>query len=71
MTNVDDDDNESRNSNILTMSFEELRKSARQLEGEIDGKLVAFSKFASTYRSQPKEAISNYEATPLINGDDT
>ncbi|CAL4083994.1 unnamed protein product [Meganyctiphanes norvegica] len=51
------------------MSFEDLRKRARQLESEIDGKLVALSKIAASYGSSSK-ANSNRESAPLLSEDD-
>ncbi|KAF2349489.1 hypothetical protein FHG87_019756 [Trinorchestia longiramus] len=55
--------------NIDNMSFEELRRRARQLEGDIDAKLVAFSKLASSYGSH-KSPSPNSDATPLLSSDD-
>lgn len=48
------------------MSFEDLRKHARQLESEIDAKLVSFSKLASSYGGVT--ATSN-DTQPLLSGD--
>ena len=54
---------------LENMSFEELRKRARQLEGEVDAKLVSFSKFASIYRST-NTANSSSDSVPLISNDE-
>lgn len=51
------------------MSFEDLRKRARQLESEIDGKLVSLSKIAATYGSK-SGANNDRESAPLISEDD-
>ncbi|CAL4101730.1 unnamed protein product, partial [Meganyctiphanes norvegica] len=48
------------------MSFEELRKSARQLESEIDVKLVSFSKLASNYGGA---SPNSSDTQPLLSGD--
>ena len=51
------------------MSFEELRKRARQLEGDVDAKLVTFSKLASSYGSSKTNKVSA-DSVPLISPDD-
>ncbi|KAL7635654.1 UNVERIFIED_CONTAM: hypothetical protein RMT77_013471 [Armadillidium vulgare] len=53
------------------MSFEELRKKARQLEHEIDNKLVAFSKLAASYGSVNASVNSDRDSdtSPLLTGD--
>lgn len=53
------------------MSFEELRKKARQLEHEIDNKLVAFSKLAASYGSVNASVTSDRDSdtSPLLTGD--
>ncbi|KAK7082218.1 Golgi SNAP receptor complex member 1 [Halocaridina rubra] len=50
------------------MSFEDLRKRARQLESEIDVKLVSFSKIAASYGSS-SISNSNSETVALLSGD--
>ncbi|XP_064101307.1 Golgi SNAP receptor complex member 1-like [Macrobrachium nipponense] len=50
------------------MSFEDLRKRARQLESEIDVKLVSFSKIAASYGSS-SAANANSETVALLSGD--
>ncbi|KAK4323547.1 hypothetical protein Pmani_005779 [Petrolisthes manimaculis] len=50
------------------MSFEDLRKRARQLESEIDVKLVSFSKIAASYGSNSASS-SNSESVALLSGD--
>ncbi|XP_071448099.1 Golgi SNAP receptor complex member 1 [Hetaerina americana] len=50
------------------MSWEELRKIARQLENEIDLKLVSFSKLGAGHRGASYQTGS--DTTPLL-GDDT
>jgi hypothetical protein len=53
---------------VDNMSFEELRRRARLLEGDIDAKLVVFSKLATTYGSQ--SSSSSADTTPLLTSDD-
>ncbi|CAK1541519.1 unnamed protein product [Leptosia nina] len=53
-------------SNLGSSSWEELRKQARQLENDIDLKLVAFSKLGV---SSGSSSLSS-ESMPLINTDD-
>ncbi|XP_047510926.1 Golgi SNAP receptor complex member 1 [Pieris napi] len=53
-------------SNIGSSSWEELRKQARQLENDIDVKLVAFSKLGVSSTSSRLGS----ESVPLINSDD-
>lgn len=50
------------------MSFEDLRKRARQLESEIDVKLVSFSKIAASYGTNVASS-SNSETMALLSGD--
>lgn len=50
------------------MSFEDLRKRARQLESEIDVKLVSFSKIAASYGSS-SATNANSETVALLSGD--
>ncbi|XP_068215126.1 Golgi SNAP receptor complex member 1 [Palaemon carinicauda] len=50
------------------MSFEDLRKRARQLESEIDVKLVSFSKIAASYGSS-SASNANSETVALLSGD--
>ncbi|KAG7174428.1 Golgi SNAP receptor complex member 1-like [Homarus americanus] len=52
----------------VKMSFEDLRKRARQLESEIDVKLVSFSKIAASYGSN-SAANANSETVALLSGD--
>ncbi|KAK3881781.1 hypothetical protein Pcinc_013811 [Petrolisthes cinctipes] len=52
----------------VKMSFEDLRKRARQLESEIDVKLVSFSKIAASYGSNSASS-SNSESVALLSGD--
>uniref|UniRef100_A0A2P2HZW3 Golgi SNAP receptor complex member 1 n=1 Tax=Hirondellea gigas TaxID=1518452 RepID=A0A2P2HZW3_9CRUS len=54
--------------NFDKMSFEELRKRARKLEGDIDAKLVLFSKLASNYGSSHRSNKS--DSIPLLSTDD-
>ena len=52
------------------MSFEDLRKRARQLESEIDIKLVSFSKLAANYgSSSSNERDTDSEKASLLSGD--
>ena len=54
------------------MSFEDLRKRARQLENEIDIKLIAFSKLATSYGSSANRSTSgdsSSDTVPLLSGD--
>lgn len=52
------------------MSFEDLRKRARQLESEIDVKLVSFSKIAASYgTSAVASNSSSSETVALLSGD--
>ena len=52
------------------MSFEDLRKRARQLESEIDVKLVSFSKLAANYGSTSNSKKDNdSETASLLSGD--
>lgn len=55
---------------LNTMSFEELRKRARFLEGDVDGKLVSLSRLASNYGSSQPGSKSSAEVVPLISNDD-
>ncbi|XP_042894310.1 Golgi SNAP receptor complex member 1-like [Penaeus japonicus] len=50
------------------MSFEDLRKRARQLESEIDMKLVSFSRIAASYGSNVP-SNTNSETVALLSGD--
>lgn len=50
------------------MSFEDLRKRARQLESEIDMKLVSFSRIAASYGSNVANN-TNSETVALLSGD--
>ncbi|XP_027212785.1 Golgi SNAP receptor complex member 1 [Penaeus vannamei] len=50
------------------MSFEDLRKRARQLESEIDMKLVSFSRIAASYGSNVA-SNTNSETVALLSGD--
>ncbi|CAH1118732.1 unnamed protein product [Phaedon cochleariae] len=50
------------------LSYEDLRKQARQLENEIDLKLVAFSKLGAGIKSP---VSSNADTVPLLSGEDT
>lgn len=52
----------------IKMSFEDLRKRARQLESEIDVKLVSFSKIAASYGSNAT-SNSNSESVALLSGE--
>ncbi|XP_053645208.1 Golgi SNAP receptor complex member 1 [Cherax quadricarinatus] len=52
----------------VKMSFEDLRKRARQLESEIDVKLVSFSKIAASYGTNVASS-SNSETMALLSGD--
>lgn len=52
----------------VKMSFEELRKRARQLESEIDVKLVSFSKIAASYGTTVASGTKS-ESVPLLSGD--
>ncbi|XP_056638474.1 Golgi SNAP receptor complex member 1 [Diorhabda sublineata] len=49
-------------------SYEDLRKQARQLENEIDLKLVAFSKLGAGIKTP---STGNPDTIPLLSGDDT
>ncbi|XP_071553063.1 Golgi SNAP receptor complex member 1 [Panulirus ornatus] len=58
----------------VKMSFEDLRKRARQLESEIDVKLVSFSKIAASYgtsavASSSSSNNSSSETVALLSGD--
>ncbi|MPC21786.1 Golgi SNAP receptor complex member 1 [Portunus trituberculatus] len=53
----------------VKMSFEDLRKRARQLESEIDVKLVSFSKIAASYGSSSAAINTNPESVSLLSGD--
>lgn len=53
----------------VKMSFEDLRKRARQLESEIDVKLVSFSKIAASYGSSNAAITTNPESVSLLSGD--
>lgn len=53
----------------VKMSFEDLRKRARQLESEIDVKLVSFSKIAASYGSSNTASTTNPESVSLLSGD--
>ncbi|KAG5882367.1 hypothetical protein JTB14_036291 [Gonioctena quinquepunctata] len=50
------------------LSYEDLRKQARQLENEIDLKLVAFSKLGAGIKTPPS---NNADTEPLLSGEDT
>lgn len=52
----------------MKMSFEDLRKRARQLESEIDVKLVSFSKIAASYGTSAA-ADTTSETVALLSGD--
>lgn len=53
----------------VKMSFEDLRKRARQLESEIDVKLVSFSKIAASYGSSNAASNTNPESVSLLSGE--
>ncbi|CAG9830068.1 unnamed protein product [Diabrotica balteata] len=50
------------------LSYEDLRKQARQLENEIDLKLVAFSKLGAGIKTP---STSHADTIPLLSGEDT
>ncbi|CAH1114992.1 unnamed protein product [Psylliodes chrysocephalus] len=52
----------------IVLSYEDLRKQARQLENEIDLKLVAFSKLGAGIKTPN---ASHPDTIPLLSGDDT
>lgn len=52
----------------ISLSFEDLRKRARQLESEIDMKLVSFSRIAASYGSNVA-SNTNSETVALLSGD--
>ncbi|KAI0230823.1 Golgi SNAP receptor complex member 1 [Lamellibrachia satsuma] len=47
--------------------WEDLRKQARQLENEIDLKLISFSKLGTSYSSYRDFNAANSDSTPLLN----
>ncbi|XP_041278922.1 Golgi SNAP receptor complex member 1 isoform X2 [Onychostruthus taczanowskii] len=48
--------------------WEDLRKQARQLENELDLKLVSFSKLCTSYSSSRDGRRDSSDTTPLLNG---
>ncbi|XP_027042570.1 Golgi SNAP receptor complex member 1-like [Pocillopora damicornis] len=60
------DDAENMASSITPTRWEELRKKARQLENEIDLKLVSFSKLGTNY-SQRDGYKESSDTSPLLN----
>ncbi|KAJ8972154.1 hypothetical protein NQ314_000380 [Rhamnusium bicolor] len=52
------------------LSYEDLRKQARQLENEIDLKLVAFSKLGAGIKT-PHSSHADPDTVPLLSGEDT
>merc|ERR1719204_186518 len=46
--------------------WEDLRKQARQLENEIDLKLVSFSKLGTSFSSQSEFTLSTSDTSPLL-----
>ncbi|KAF4789807.1 Golgi SNAP receptor complex member 1 [Turdus rufiventris] len=53
---------------ILLQETQDLRKQARQLENELDLKLVSFSKLCTSYSSGRDGRRDSSDTTPLLNG---